>query len=190
MPEQNITAHRILDAAECYTQTRGFNAFSYKDIQRDVGIKTSSIHYYFPTKHELARVMAERYTLQFRKQLTDSEAHHTRAIKRIEDLIQIYLSTAEQGKFCLCGMLASDIAALPKAVHHELGKFFSLVEDWLASTISLAQDQGDIKKSVNCTTAAAHFLATLEGGMLVARAHGRSDYLKKVTGEALNSLQG
>ena len=50
MKPLNDTAHKILDVAEHFTQSLGFNAFSYKDIQENVGIKTSSIHYYFPTK--------------------------------------------------------------------------------------------------------------------------------------------
>ena len=58
-------AQKILDVAESFTQTRGFNAFSYKDIQAEVGVKTSSIHYYFPTKQDLAAAMTERYTDRF-----------------------------------------------------------------------------------------------------------------------------
>lgn len=61
MQQLNDTAHKIFDIAEHYTQTRGFNAFSYKDIQNEVGIKISSIHYYFSTKKNLALSMTERY---------------------------------------------------------------------------------------------------------------------------------
>ena len=70
MTELNETAHKLLDAAEFYTQTCGFNAFSYKDLQKDVGVKTSSIHYYFPTKKDLAITMITRFVERYRQHLT------------------------------------------------------------------------------------------------------------------------
>ncbi len=34
-------------------RTRGCNGFSYRDLAEHVGVKTSSIHYYFPGKDDL-----------------------------------------------------------------------------------------------------------------------------------------
>src|SRR5699024_11730842 len=42
-----------------FITTRGTNAFSYKDISKEIGIKTSSIHYYFPTKNDLIVAVLE-----------------------------------------------------------------------------------------------------------------------------------
>ena len=61
MLELNETAHKLLDSAERYTKSQGFNAFSYRDLQNEVGVKTSSIHYHFPTKKDLALSMTARY---------------------------------------------------------------------------------------------------------------------------------
>ena len=46
---------QILDIAEMLIQTQGYNAFSFRHIAKIIGIKTSSIHYYFPTKAELCK---------------------------------------------------------------------------------------------------------------------------------------
>ena len=51
------TQEKILTTAESLIQTMGYNAFSYKDIAQVVGIKTSSIHYYYPAKEDLAAVI-------------------------------------------------------------------------------------------------------------------------------------
>jgi TetR/AcrR family transcriptional repressor of nem operon len=48
-----LMQEKILDTAESLIQKMGYNAFSYKDIAAVVGIKTSSIHYYYPTKEDL-----------------------------------------------------------------------------------------------------------------------------------------
>ena len=50
----NMATH-ILDVAQQLIQTRGYNAFSYADIASQVGIRTATIHYYFPTKADLGR---------------------------------------------------------------------------------------------------------------------------------------
>jgi len=52
---------QILDIAESLTQTKGYNAFSYKDISALVGVKTSSIHYYFPTKADLGKAVVKKH---------------------------------------------------------------------------------------------------------------------------------
>ena len=47
------TADRILDSAERLVQVRGFNAFSYADVARELGITKASLHYHFAGKAEL-----------------------------------------------------------------------------------------------------------------------------------------
>lgn len=189
MQELNDTAHKLLDAAESYTQTHGFNAFSYKDIQNEVGIKTSSIHYYFPTKQDLAMSMTERYVENFRHTLKDLAKQHKHGIKRLEALSTTFGKTLNEGKFCMCGMLASDTLALPDGVNSKIREFFRLVEEWISDAIEIGIQQKAFKSSVNPTEAAALFLAVLEGGMLIARTQKKSIYLENVVTQALNQLK-
>ena len=49
----------ILDAAERRMQIGGFGGFSFREIAADVGIKSSSVHYHFPTKENLAAAVCE-----------------------------------------------------------------------------------------------------------------------------------
>ena len=55
------TATTILDAAQQLAQTRGYNAFSYRDLAERVGIRTASIHYHLPTKGDLGVALVARY---------------------------------------------------------------------------------------------------------------------------------
>src|SRR6202042_3504475 len=52
----------IMDAAERRMQQGGFGGFSFREIAADVGIKSSSVHYHFPTKENLAAAVIHRYT--------------------------------------------------------------------------------------------------------------------------------
>ena len=51
--DKSGTATYILDVAELLVQVRGFNAFSYTDIARELGIATAGVHDHFAGKAEL-----------------------------------------------------------------------------------------------------------------------------------------
>ena len=51
----------IMDAAERRMQLGGFGGFSFREIAADVGIKSSSVHYHFPTKEDLAAAVIRRW---------------------------------------------------------------------------------------------------------------------------------
>jgi AcrR family transcriptional regulator len=51
----------IMDAAERRMQAGGFGGFSFREIAADVGIKSSSVHYHFPTKEDLAAAVIRRW---------------------------------------------------------------------------------------------------------------------------------
>ena len=53
------TANRILDVAERLVQLRGYNAFSYADVAKAVGIRKASLHYHFATKGDLGLALVE-----------------------------------------------------------------------------------------------------------------------------------
>ena len=183
----NTTAEKILDVAEIKTQMHGFNAFSYKDLQAEVGVKTSSIHYYFPTKQDLAVAMTERYTQRFLNNLTDLEKRRC-GLKQLNGLSELYLSALKQGKFCLCGMLASDILSLSDLANTQLQIFFKSTENWITDAIQLAQQQDKVDQTLDSQLAARVFFSTLEGAMLIARTRNDVGYFRKVVQQAISYL--
>jgi TetR/AcrR family transcriptional regulator, transcriptional repressor for nem operon len=42
-------------------QAGGLGGFSFREIAADVGIKSSSVHYHFPTKEDLAAAIVRRW---------------------------------------------------------------------------------------------------------------------------------
>ena len=52
----------IMNAAERRMQLGGFNGFSFREIAADIGIKSSSVHYHFPTKEDLAAAVIRRWS--------------------------------------------------------------------------------------------------------------------------------
>jgi TetR/AcrR family transcriptional repressor of nem operon len=59
------TKDRIMAAARLTVQDRGYGGLSFRELAKDVGIKSASIHHYFPTKGKLGSALAVRYTSDF-----------------------------------------------------------------------------------------------------------------------------
>lgn len=59
------TIHHIIASAESQARSGGYNAFSFRGIAKEIGIKSASIHYHFPTQENPAAELARRYTPKF-----------------------------------------------------------------------------------------------------------------------------
>ena len=188
MTNLNETAQKLLDAAELLTKTRGFNAFSYKDLQREVGVKTSTIHYYFASKTDLANSLTDRFLGRFEEAVIEIETKESSPKKRLRAMSSLFSNGEKSDEFCLCGMLASDILSLSDQTSQNLRNFFELNEKWISKTIKLGQAQGEFSESINHRNAAYQFLAALEGGMLIARVKGDSKYIAKIVEESLRQF--
>src|SRR2546423_15447121 len=56
------TKQKILMTARKMVQSRGYQALSFREIGKALGIKSASIHYHFPTKGDLGSTLARAYT--------------------------------------------------------------------------------------------------------------------------------
>ncbi len=55
----------LLKVAENKVRKGGYNNFSFREIANEVGIKSASVHYHFPTKADLGAELAHQYTDAF-----------------------------------------------------------------------------------------------------------------------------
>src|SRR6516165_9972861 len=102
---------KILEVAETLIQTKGYNAFSYRDIAKIVGIKTSSIHYYFPSKADMGKAVVKRHIETLITVLDELIASKRSWEKKLDAFFElIFTHTYLAGRrMCLGGMLASDV---------------------------------------------------------------------------------
>ena len=161
---------RILDAAQRLCQTRGFNAFSFRDLAEQVGIRSASIHYHFPTKNDLGQALMMRYRQHFesfRAEINRKESSPGGKLRRYVDALREVVE--DQHKLCLCSMLGAERDTLSAPVQDEIRKFVEENEAWLAKT--LAERKGTNASTLpEVRAAAAGTFAALQGAMLAARA--------------------
>lgn len=91
--------------------TRGYNGFSYRDLAKLVGIKTSSIHYYFPAKEDLALVAVQTYATNV-DELMGAIAINAPLKEQIDKYLALWRTNLSIGRVCLCGKLVAESARL------------------------------------------------------------------------------
>jgi len=166
------TAGKILDIAERLVQTRGYNGFSYADISSELRIRNASVHYHFPSKSDLGRRLVGRYRENFLAALSGLEQDHADARRRLRAYVAIWTRVLrDRDRMCLCGMMAADIASLPRSVRAEIKRFFNENEAWLVRVLKAGQKAGTLKLAGTVEVEARLLTMGLEGAMLVARSY-------------------
>jgi TetR/AcrR family transcriptional regulator, transcriptional repressor for nem operon len=166
------SARRILDVAERLVQTRGFNGFSYADIAEALGVTKASLHYHFPSKADLGRRLIERYEQAFLAVLKGIDATGAAPREKLKRYARIYADVLRDNRMCLCGMLASDYATLPKAMKEEVRHFFDENEQWLVAVLEQGRKSGALEFKGSPLDLARVVVGSLEGAMMLARSYG------------------
>ncbi|MEM1418231.1 MAG: TetR/AcrR family transcriptional regulator, partial [Myxococcota bacterium] len=162
------TRTQLLDVAHRLVETRGFNAFSFKDLAASVGIKTASVHYHFPSKADLGEALVERYIEGLEERLAElDEGASTQA--RLEGFIAVYEGTRQRDALCLCGSLASDLDAVPANLAGPVGRYMTRSEGWLKATLTRGRSRGELPEGADPARLATLFLTSLQGALVIAR---------------------
>ncbi len=162
-------ATEILDAAEGFARQTGYNGFSFRDIAAEIGIKSASVHYQFPTKGDLGAALARRYGERFFERLGPASDIAVPSHTLVERFVgQFRESLVEGDRMCLCGLFGAEISALPPEVGAEVAAFFERGIDWLDAAHARAS-RGLVGQETPSRERALSLLATLEGALILAR---------------------
>ncbi len=160
------TRRELMDLAETLVRTRGYNGFSYRDLAGQIGIKTASIHYHFPTKGDLGEALIENEKDVFAENLTQLDAAENDPRRRLEGFIRLFQATTIgcHNRMCQGAMLAVEQETLPAAMGEAVRRLFAANEDWLAKALEEGRKkrQFRFKGSAN---AAARFCSRRSKGL-------------------------
>jgi TetR/AcrR family transcriptional regulator, transcriptional repressor for nem operon len=164
----------IMDAAEKRIRSGGFGGFSFRDIAADVGIKSSSVHYHFPTKETLAAAVIHRYTDAV-SDFLDQE------LAADPDPAKVWTRTFRgnllaPGSMCPALVMGSGSSDLPPEVLKEVQRFYRMHLDKL-------EKHGLSPKE------AAEFLSSISGALSLAYALGDIDFYDRATTPLYRSVE-
>lgn len=184
--EQTATkAIEILDAAERFARRTGYNGFSFRDVAAEIGIKSASVHYHFPTKGDLGAALARRYSDRFFERLGDVNDLAFPSHTLVERFVGLFReSLVDKDQMCLCGIFGAEIAALPEEVGAEVRLFFENCVDWLtAAHARVSRDL--VSQEMPFKEQALTLLATLEGALILALALQDAEVFDRIVASAV-----
>jgi TetR/AcrR family transcriptional regulator, transcriptional repressor for nem operon len=160
----------IIDAAERRMQAGGFGGFSFREIAADVGIKSSSVHYHFPTKEDLAAAVIRRWAEETSKFIDEELAKDPDPVRVWTNAFRGTALSEE--RMCPCTVLGAAAQDLPPQVAREVKGFFTMCLDKLVAE-GLSPSN------------AAEVLSTITGALVVANALGDTSAYDRATSDLL-----
>lgn len=155
------TRETIMAVAKAMVQSRGYNALSFREIAKDIGIKSASIHYHFPTKAELGAALAKRYTDDAMESLEKLLAADLDLATKFARYVSVFRAALlNDNRMCLYGIMAAEYGDLPSEVRSQVDAFSAANADWLSRLLGADRPR------------ALAIFAAIEGAQLVARGRG------------------
>ncbi len=154
----------LLKAAESRVRLGGYDNFSFRELANEVGIKSASVHYHFPTKADLGAELAHQYTDAFLTALGDPSLIKVNGGDPISTYTGLFHNALlTDNKMCLCGLLGAQGDSLPDKVRIEVKRFFNENLNWLKKAHTLNGED-------NPEQAAIVTVSLLEGAMMISKA--------------------
>ncbi|MBV8115808.1 MAG: helix-turn-helix transcriptional regulator [Silvibacterium sp.] len=147
-------ANSIMDIAERQIRVGGYGAFSFRDIAAEVGIKSASIHYHFPTKENLTVAVLKRYTARVSDYIDELYESERDPVKLMAKAFGDPVHSAD--RLCPCINLGAAIGDVPAEVSKEVAAYYRM---WVVKMEALGL------KRQKATTV----MAALVGAQLLAR---------------------
>lgn len=160
----------ILAAAKRTAQAHGYSGLNFRDLAHDVGIKSASVYYHFPSKAELGAAVARRYWEDTAAGLEAMLAETADPALCLHQYPEIFRKSLEsENRLCLGSFMAAEYDDLPEAVKKEVQTFADVNVAWLSKALSAAAvvcpDESERR--------ARAIFAAVAGAQLIARS--RSD---------------
>jgi len=156
----------ILEAGRKVAQSHGYSGLNFRDLAEQVGVKSASVHYHFPTKADLGAAVAKRYwedTARRLEELSDRSSDARVALHNYPGIFRMSLES--ENRLCLCSFMAAEYDDLPEAVKTEVHAFTDINVAWLAKTLVAAE----LEDAEAASSKGRAIFSAIAGAHLIAR---------------------
>ena len=155
----------ILAAATRVAQARGYGGLNFRDLAEQVGIKSASMYYHFPSKADLGTAVARRYWEDSAAALDAMLADTSDPLRCLHDYPGIFRRSLESNnRLCLGSFMAAEYDDLPETVKKEVQTFADVHVAWLGQVLSAAavvsvEDSEQRARAIYAAVAGAQLMA-------------------------------
>ena len=152
---------------------RGFNAFSFHDLSKSLGIKTASIHYHFP-KTTLGVALLNYHT-QCVRDLRDKVKDRSPE-KKLEAFLSIYSKIKAEDKVCIVGSLATDLHSIDKKIAKEVKALAGEILQWVTEILEEGKKKKVFYFDLPSRTKALMVISTMLAAVQICRLTNVKDF--------------
>ncbi len=182
MNEKGIrTRERVLAGATEIFHRQGFSGTSIHDLIRETGVKKGNLYHYFSSKEEMGLEVLTRARDDFFRFLDKSlqgDAPSIRLANHFKAIVRYHEGRNLVGG-CIFGNTALEMSDRSETYR---GIIHSVFEEWrqrIREVLESAVRSGEVRKDLDPDAMARHIVATVEGGIMVARASRNPADLKE-----------
>lgn len=180
---------QLLEHASALIRQRGYNGFSYRDLAELVGVKTSSIHYYFPAKDDLVLEVVRLYRERGQARLAAIDTSLPLA-EQARRYVNPLRNGIELNQICLAGMLSAEVMVLPDTIRTLLQAHFQMNEDWIAGLLHHVEIERGQSYPMPPQVLAKVLYGAIQNGIITARMSGSTDRLDAAGDMLLGAVGG
>lgn len=173
---------QIIDLALKLIQQKGYVAFSYDDISKELSVTKASIHYHFEKKEDLGVAVADRIFQSLQNFLLSTKDSSLSVEEKFLQFIQQRAERISCTEICPISSLQTDFESLPEIVRQKIEEVSRLELSIINEIVAEAQTEGIVSSSENTQSLAIMILASIKGALLYRRVLG-DDVLNDVLGQ-------
>jgi TetR/AcrR family transcriptional regulator, transcriptional repressor for nem operon len=162
----NTRAQLLRNATETVRRS-GSAALNFRDLGQSVGVKSATVHYYFPTKADLLKAIASDYRTEFIGALNDRVRSSRSFRQDLLTLVDLFSAAEDEQLSCLCGMLATEADRLDPQVRAVINEFFAALQLWVVE--QARRHEVSAPGGLGRDTFARMLVSLLEGALLLSR---------------------
>ncbi len=179
------TRTQIMDLAETLIRTKGYNAFSYKDVAVPLSIKNAAVHYHFPSKADLGKAIIERTMQRMEGQAAEWSLLPPK--ERLAKFIGIYKESFAEEKICFMGALGPSYESLPEVMKEELAVASQKIRLLLRAILKEGRSAGQFNFVETVTEKADIIIAALLSALVLSKVTG-DNVVKSVSNAILKTV--
>ncbi|ARN81816.1 TetR/AcrR family transcriptional regulator [Methylocystis bryophila] len=169
------TRQQIVAVADRLFYEHGYEATSFADIAKDVGLSRGNFYYHFKSKDEILHAVIEQRMAATRALLDAWEQDAEAPADRIRRFVRILIAnqTKIMAHGCPVGTLCNELAKLDHAAKDDAARLFTLFRSWLARQFAALGREAD------ADTLALHVLMRSQGVATLATAFHDEDFIRR-----------
>lgn len=179
----------IIQEAEAVILRTGFYDLHYKEISEKTGVLPSEIHYLFPSKDDLGCTVIQRARISFKEWTKHIDHTIPDPKEKMDAYFASYRATLLAGdKICLGGILGAELNTLPTTMQTELRFYYMERQKWLEQVLYDGLYGGNFMFKEAVEEKALFILASIQGGLQIARINEDNDIFFTICRQLYNQL--